>query len=786
MKKFYFVFLATALLAASCQKEFGSGNDKPEVGGTIPAEFDWKMTQDVTVSVDVPVVDGAAPAYAVVRVYSSPDLSTGNLLAKGAVKVGMPYRTTVTVPSGAKNIYVETTLPDGMKSVKMVAAHSSVTVSGMEMKSFAASQPKIRVAGVKTRSSMPAFVEIDKLDKEADFLAGAIIRQTPGSMYDLGASYAPATTDKYLIPVGSEVTGNIDMNGNRSSTYAHPILYVAGKLTMSSLNIGNATLAVLPGGEVNISSLRAQPLKSDLPTIYVFEGGKLTTSYPNLSCNSVVNMGAVVVNGDLDLNNELKFYNTASASLTLNDLKLSGAVVYNDGVATFEGLKLNSQAEFNNYEGGVLTVADVCEFENKTTILQAGKATFHDVTARGTMLVNCYTTADFMWASQADIRMGAGAGLEVKTSEFNNTDVSMAGNSIFVTENYNVEQTGGKNNFMLASGSDAWAVVVIKEKAYVSQGHDTNFSGLIEVVYDNSDSDFYIGRKYLTEGAVVRAQQSVVIPSTPCNGGKEPVKPTPEPEPEEYELAEGATYTYCFEDLWPYVGDYDMNDLVVATSIDRMISKDGKKVKSLVINWEAKAAGTTFPLAFAVQMDAVASSQVQTRSTFTGFGSNGIFAAQGLEAGNEKAVIAFFNDSEEVLAGNNTWPGFPVPTTRYATTVEFSEPVAVETVVESKMNFFIVKQERSLEIHLPGYAGTKFAANLNKDSKDPYKFYVTSGEHVKDNNMMWGLMIPGEFRYPQESKDIRTVYTYFLDWAVSSGAQHEEWYNEEADASKLF
>ena len=51
---------------------------------------------------------------------------------------------------------------------------------------------------------------------------------------------------------------------------------------------------------------------------------------------------------------------------------------------------------------------------------------------------------------------------------------------------------------------------------------------------------------------------------------------------------------------------------------------------------------------------------------------------------------------------------------------------------------------------------------------------------------MWALMIPGEFRYPAETKDIRTAYKYFLDWAASNGMQHTEWYLEETDASKIY
>ena len=40
-----------------------------------------------------------------------------------------------------------------------------------------------------------------------------------------------------------------------------------------------------------------------------------------------------------------------------------------------------------------------------------------------------------------------------------------------------------------------------------------------------------------------------------------------------------------------------MNGVVIVRRIDRMTSKDGGKVSALSINWELRAAGTTFDIA---------------------------------------------------------------------------------------------------------------------------------------------------------------------------------------------
>ena len=161
----------------------------------------------------------------------------------------------------------------------------------------------------------------------------------------------------------------------------------------------------------------------------------------------------------------------------------------------------------------------------------------------------------------------------------------------------------------------------------------------------------------------------------------------------------GAPYTYCFEDGWPWIGDYDMNDVVVVTGIDRLVNKESGKVGSIRINWELKAAGPAHLNAFAVQLDKVAASQVASvETTNTAFGK-GAFAGPGLESGNEYAVIPLFNTAQEILGEDtyiNTSKGTaPVPTVKHTTTVTFTRPVDAAAVLESAVNAFIVVNSKS-------------------------------------------------------------------------------------------
>ena len=789
----YLLLAAAALAVSSCQNDADSGGKSPtDPTGSIPADFDWKTTQDVSVTVAAPVVEGGSPAYSVIRVYASPILSEENVVAKGVATAAAPFSTAVTIPAGTLNLYVQTTLPDGRKAVKMVEAGRSVNVAGAAM--TAAASPKVRVAAkALVASSMPEYPVMTEPDG-GSFDPQAVISTTPSVNFNLGAATSAYAAADYYIPAGAVIDGNINLNGNYAPN-KQPVLYVAGKLNLASPNIGYATLAILPGGEVTVSGkLSAQNVVKDRPALYVFPGGKLTAAEVNFSGREAVNLGTVEVTGKLDLNNALTFYNGAGAVLTAANFKYSNTGgLFNDGKIAVDELEFNSTAAFENCENGELTAGYV-KFANKTTkFYQKGAADIDEMYVIGEVYVNCYTAVNTLKVEGGSIYIASGAALVTETADFNNAKADFAAGSLFIAQDFNPAE-GGKNTFTSKAGeSDVIPVLRFEQSSFYSKGNEywsqayTAFTGRMEVVDPHAENKFYVA-KCFTDGAYLALSQLTNIPKSECNGGKGQITPDPEPEPDPFELVEGQVYTYCFEDNWPWFGDYDMNDVVVVSRIDRMLSKDGSKVSELTFNWELKAAGTTYDIAYGVQMDQVQSSNIASaESSHTGFGS-GQFASQSPESG-KIAVIPFFNDTKELLSTSNTWKGHPAtPTVKHTTKVTFSQPVDAAAVKDSEMNFFIAVKSRTNEVHMPGYAPTESGV-IGKGSflpSDPYKFYIAEGDQVEHNYMMWALMIPGEFSYPAETQDIRNVYKYFMDWAASNGTQHLEWYLEEADSSKIY
>ena len=120
-------------------------------------------------------------------------------------------------------MYVQTTLPDGRKAVKMVAAGASVNVPGAAM--AAAASPKVRVAAkASSVSSMPDYPTMTEPDA-GSFAPQAVISTTPSKNFNLGAKESEYAAAAYYIPAGAVIDGNINLNGNYDPN-KQPLLYV--------------------------------------------------------------------------------------------------------------------------------------------------------------------------------------------------------------------------------------------------------------------------------------------------------------------------------------------------------------------------------------------------------------------------------------------------------------------------------------------------------------------------------------------------------------------------------
>ena len=251
--------------------------------------------------------------------------------------------------------------------------------------------------------------------------------------------------------------------------------------------------------------------------------------------------------------------------------------------------------------------------------------------------------------------------------------------------------------------------------------------------------------------------------------------------------------TLSFEDLWPYTGDYDMNDLVLRWQFEAIANASNKVIEFKCKSYAA-AKGGSFPIGFGIQFPFNASAVQQvtgsqiTRNRVT-------LTSKGLEQGHTKAVMVLFDEVADQLSATgqsfyNTVNYSPIsyPDT-IKTVMTFTSPITFGDLGTYPFNPFIFTTNRGSEVHLPDQPNTALA-NINlfgtgKDNSIPNsnRFYKTSG------NLPWAMHLPIQFAYPSERTSIIQAYLNFANWAQSGGAANQNWYlNEQGNInqSKLF
>ncbi|MDD4578962.1 MAG: LruC domain-containing protein, partial [Anaerolineaceae bacterium] len=297
-----------------------------------------------------------------------------------------------------------------------------------------------------------------------------------------------------------------------------------------------------------------------------------------------------------------------------------------------------------------------------------------------------------------------------------------------------------------------------------------------------------------TTGVDVRfvnvGETTVTIPPSDYNKGGNIVTPpeTPPADPSFPIIWNGTSVTYLFEDNWPLLGDYDMNDVVMDVTPTYMTNSENK-VTQLRLDVVLRALGATKRLAVGLQLDGIYPSMITnvTRSSKVGVNET-VFPTdktKGLENGQTFAVIPIFDIAFEALGksspeitntikgGGNSGSSMSVPII-----VIFNTPVDIESLSIDKFNLFLVNGGYTSsrdEIHLSGYQPTD-KANTSKfgaadDNSNSGRLYTSK------NNMIWALAIPGSSSYPTEWTSIRLAFPQFQDWVLSGGGSNKTWYN---------
>lgn len=241
-----------------------------------------------------------------------------------------------------------------------------------------------------------------------------------------------------------------------------------------------------------------------------------------------------------------------------------------------------------------------------------------------------------------------------------------------------------------------------------------------------------------------------------------------------YMPAKGTYGTLMFEDQFPNLGDYDMNDFVAGYYIEAVGSNGtASTLEGCDIYLQIRAIGGSYPYRLCVELPVFASDIADNGNTFYKVESdNSAITAELLTSGEQKAIFAingttslkegsFFNTEE---ASTKAMPTLHIEIRR-DNQDEVYRSARFQSIVWDAYacNFFLQNTSTRQEIHLRGYETTALASN-------------PGAKFASSNNLVWGIKVPKLIAHPKERIDITKAYPKFAGWVTSGGNQNTDWY----------
>lgn len=227
----------------------------------------------------------------------------------------------------------------------------------------------------------------------------------------------------------------------------------------------------------------------------------------------------------------------------------------------------------------------------------------------------------------------------------------------------------------------------------------------------------------------------------------------------------------AFEDLWPYSGDNDFNDVVLASYLEFSKDKDLNLV-SATVRVKVNAMGSGLANGIGLHLldnnkipfnsniiSSITLKQGNTVSTLDANVLNGVIVADNLIQALEPAYT-------------NTGIGPSGDAQEFEFTINFVSGLGNISITPDI--YIYHTQERGREIHLAGFNGTEAAnTTLYNSGQD------INGTYKNAKGLPWAIEIiyPYSlyFSHPLEKIDVVTAYAQFSAWASSNGISNKKW-----------
>ena len=697
----------------------------------IDPSMDWKTTRSVPVAVSIN--EDLGVNYKISIFSSNPLLEGDNalLLAEGSANNGMSFNTTADIPNALSAVYVMRTDEKNRNLVKIVGVED-----GQIKASFGAKTATSRT----TRSG--AEIQTMPFDKsESDVLAmiSSATEMTSGITLQAGGTYK--------ISKGNTLQGMVANQGfdTRASIIVEGTWDLSGEST--KINKG-VDLYIVNGGQLILPSEEKQ-----LEII----GTSCFAVYPG---SSIVGQNATL--------------SVTNAS--------GGRINFNAGIIDVKVLSVASwEATTGVYNTGTLKAGNL-NFANSATLINHGQVeakTMHD----NTKIENaCYMKVETLGASSIKLSSNSAINATNWKSVWG-SQIQMAANSMITISN-----EANLSGATIIGPSNEYALVKIQALKDIN---GFNNSGNIYYEVDFTDNNItnngwlvenFLSKIKNTDGAIAKFGESpITIPAGECTGEGN----TPSEQGEEIPTNNN-TITYTFEDNFPLVGDYDMNDIVL--DVKTQYNRDAEnKITSADVNITLVAVGATKQIGAAMRLIGLTRSDI-TSVTFTdekGIRNtlgNSIFGADTYEEDGDQVIIPLFGDGHRVYGEDKV---DKMLNTGYSETEElYSMTIHIIPSVQSA-NPFIKKDNMDIFIAYPARSTTNKRSEVHL-----YEFWgngLTSRALNQEANMAaagnrtWAIAVPN-FKYPKEGVLISEAYPEFAEWAKDHNT-NLEWYKNTVKSS---
>ncbi|WP_241159962.1 LruC domain-containing protein [Parabacteroides sp. ZJ-118] len=227
-----------------------------------------------------------------------------------------------------------------------------------------------------------------------------------------------------------------------------------------------------------------------------------------------------------------------------------------------------------------------------------------------------------------------------------------------------------------------------------------------------------------------------------------------------------STYTFIVEDSFPYYGDYDFNDVVIKVQLETSMKED--YVQSANIKLTFRALGGSKRSGAFIHFPGMTPEEIREAEL------NGWRTTP--ETETETPIYVLSDDIHGLFFFHemiNTDNDLPYRGTQERLITFSFAAGAVKDLTIDDIDLFttVLKREGDVlrtEIHQRDYSYTPKGVKYRSYSND---------------NCVWALMIPGDFKYPVEQVFIGDAYPDILKW-VSGGSEHVQWYKSQNTVDK--